>query len=207
MEEKEERLAVILLAAGESRRFNGNKMLAPVDGVPMYRIIVDKIMDIPAVSRVIVTRYREIIDYVEENAGGRITAVRNDRSELGISHSIQLGVRSCRDSGASAYMFAVCDQPWLSKESILKLADVFFESGKGIACLSYGGIPGNPVIFHERYLEELLALKGDIGGRAVMKNHPEDVEMMEAEDDRELADIDTRQEMRGKFSGLNNHHK
>lgn len=211
MKRNECRLSVILLAAGDSRRFNGNKMLSLIDGIPMYRHILGRIMGIPAYKRVIVTQYQEIIDYVREQAAeNMITPVRNEHSEWGISYSLKLGILSCDgeedqerpgavqaepDTGKlpeQAYLFAVCDQPWLTAESILKLVDAFYRSEKGIVCLSYGGKSGNPVIFHERYRKELLGLEGDTGGKAVMKKHMDDVELVEAGDAMELFDIDRR---------------
>lgn len=208
------RLSIILLAAGNSNRFHGNKMLAWIDGKPMYLHMVEKILQIPAYQKVLVTQYDEIITYLDSSLSKHacsqinqntilehnfesqnIQVVRNEHSDWGISHSIQLGLDYCtQNSGqnkADAYLFAVCDQPWLSLESIRKLINAYVNSEKGIACLSYNGSFGNPVIFDKVYYQELMNLKGDIGGKSILKKHNNDVLLVEINDSKELLDIDT----------------
>ena len=50
------------------------------------------------------------------------------------------------------------------------------------------GIPGNPCMFHESLIPELLQLTGDQGGRKVLKQHI--CRYVEIEDEKELMDID-----------------
>ena len=38
------KIALIMLAAGNSRRFGSNKLLYEIDGKPMYRYILEKLM-------------------------------------------------------------------------------------------------------------------------------------------------------------------
>lgn len=49
---------------------------------------------------------------------------------------------------------------------------------------------GNPVVFHEKYVDELLALEGDTGGREVLKRHPQDLFLCQVPDAQELKDYD-----------------
>ena len=65
-------------------------------------------------------------------------------------------------------------------------------SGKGIGCLSCQGELGNPAVFSNRYREELLALEGDVGGRRIIRRHPDDLFLCEVEDGRELVDVDVK---------------
>lgn len=198
------KLSIIMLAAGDSKRFHGNKMLIKIKDRPMYLYMIDKMQKVPATQKIIVTQYEEIIQYLKETGMDRaIKTVKNTHSEWGISYSIKLGVEACQsllpakekvDSLPDAYLFAVCDQPWLRKESILTLIETFVKSNKGIACLAYQGRLGNPVIFDSSYKEELLRLQGDIGGKSLVKNHLDDVEFVEVSNLFELLDIDTRQE-------------
>ncbi len=197
MKEKAVGLTIILLAAGDSRRFHGNKMLADIDGEAMFLRMVKNIQGITADKKVVVTQYREIIDYLCNSLRDPfIHTVKNDHSEKGISYSIQLGLEYCNDTtnSTNAYLFAVCDQPWLTQKSIEKLIKAYALSEKKIACLSYQGKLGNPVIFDEYYLKELLALEGDSGGKSIVNRHKDDVEIIEVDDEKELMDVDTRQD-------------
>lgn len=60
-----------------------------------------------------ITQYEEIQQEME-NYGIRV--IRNDAPEEGISHSIHLGIRNSED--ADAWMFVVCDQPYLRAETL-----------------------------------------------------------------------------------------
>ena len=49
----------------------------------------------------------------------------------------------------------------------------------------------NPVIFSPKYEKELLLLKGDVGGKKVVKKHLDDVFLYEVDNKEELEDFDT----------------
>ena len=57
---------------------------------------------------------------------------------------------------------------------------------------SHDGKAGNPVIFHERYVPELLRIEGDKGGKSVVNQHLEDVFLFGIPDAMELKDIDRK---------------
>ena len=57
-----------------------------------------------------------------------------------------------------------------------------------------GDREGNPNVFGRRYREELLALSGDRGGRGILKRHAGQVSWLEVSDERELTDLDTREQ-------------
>lgn len=85
------RINAVLLAAGSSSRFGSNKLMHPVKGKPMIRHMVDGVLSIKeSFHRVIlVTQYDEVVGEV---AGLPLQIVRNHHPELGLSHSIQLGM-------------------------------------------------------------------------------------------------------------------
>ena len=114
--------------------------------------------------------------------------------ELGISHSIHLAVKNFvdKDRDWDAVMFIVCDQPWLRRETVASMLRVYED---GILAAKSGDRKGNPVIFSKKYAEELLNLSGDVGGRQVMERHKEDVRFFEIEDEKELFDIDKKEQL------------
>lgn len=194
--ERERRVALVLLAAGDSRRFHGNKLLCTFQGKAMYRHITDQIAQLPEgffQKRILVTQYPEIAEVL---AGCGYETVMNHDSQLGISHSIHLALQALEQSGsdADAACFAVCDQPWLRKETVASLLSAWEESGKGLACLCHQGDFGNPAIFARKYWGELYKLCGDVGGKRVLRMHLDDLCLYEVEDGKELVDIDVRQE-------------
>ena len=184
---------MIYLAAGLSSRYGSNKLLEMVDDKPMYRHLLDilTIMKEEEPHRyelVVVTAYDEIEKAVE---GLTLKVVRNENQELGISHSIKLGIESCGEIGQHDHvMFAVADQPYIQEEELFGFIHMYQRSYKGIGCLSFDGVMGNPVIFQGKFVPELLALTGDTGGKAVVKAHPQEIFLYEAESEKSLQDLD-----------------
>lgn len=182
------KINLILLASGNSTRFKGNKLLALVNDKPMYMNVIEKILKLNFNKIILVTQYEEIRTALFEQP---IQVVMNNNSEIGISQSIKLGIES--DMEADAYMFMVCDQPFISTDTIQSLVDRFVQSGKGMACVQYKERLGNPTIFSKKYKDELLSLKGDVGGKAVMKKYMNDLELVQVTKKIELMDIDNKE--------------
>ena len=184
IEPEERRVAVILEAAGDSKRFGSNKLLHIMDdGRPMIASIFDAVRPLDVYKKVIVTQYDEVaglaVDY---------KVVMNDRPDLGISRSMQLGLMASGD--ADAYMFCVCDQPGLKTGTLQKLIEAYKKGTAGIVSLAWQGKMRNPKIFSSRYREELMKLSGDTGGRRIIASHIDDLLLVEAESEEEVKDID-----------------
>lgn len=187
-----DRLGVILLASGASSRFGGNKLLYALDGQTMAEKALQLICSLPVQKRVTVTRY-EAVRKAAQQRGCQV--VWNDHVEKGISRSICLGLKCCGDM--DGWMFLVCDQPWLKEESVGRLIRRWQESPRGIAALCHGDRTGNPVIFSQKYREELLQLNGDRGGKCVLRRHFQDVELVETAS-AELEDVDEKMDLSGR---------
>lgn len=186
---KEKKIAIALLAAGDSRRFGSNKLVSSFNGKPMYRSLTDQLALLPEslfARKILVTQYEEIAADLGQQG---YVVVRNTQCERGISHSIYLALKILPDE-IDAVCFAVCDQPWLQGATIEAFMRAWRSSGRGIGCLSFQGRTGNPVIFSRKYFPELFILIGDVGGKTVLKKHLDDVFYFEIENKKELLDID-----------------
>ena len=154
------------------------------DGKPMASHIIDIVRELDVYRKVLVTQYDEIAALAPD-----FKLAKNEHPELGISLSMQLGIEAAGD--ADAYMFCVCDQPYITKESICRLIDAYCSSDAGIVSLSWQGQMYNPKIFSSTYKDELMSLSGDTGGRQIIKDHEEDILLVEAKSEEEVLDIDT----------------
>lgn len=196
---------IIYMAAGNSRRFGSNKLLYELDGKPMYRHLLDHLVEIkdrynklksdsPVIDITVVTRYREILDYCSSIPDCH--AVLSPDSEKGISYTIKAGIMAVQEQKKTGmqdyYMFAVADQPYLKSQSVIKLIDRGLENtgGKQLAfSLRCGAAVGNPCVFNSSLIPQLLSLEGDKGGRSVAKKH--DCVYVDVADASELMDIDS----------------
>ena len=207
------KIAMIMLAAGNSRRFGANKLLYEIDGIPMYRHVLEQLDDTKKKIENIYSEYSDIVQLnnlyrnnitakiicniivitqydaiVEAVKTKEIQVLYNPHPEDGISSSVKIGLNASLD--AEAVLFTVADQPWLTSETICELIHVFLNTSKGIACVSCQGKMGNPCIFDRKYYNELLSLEGDKGGKKVIMKHLDDTQIYEIEEGRELEDID-----------------
>lgn len=188
------RYAIVLLAAGSSVRYGANKLLEETEGMPMYQHMLKVLSNFSAIrQRIVVSRYPEILEDAERLG---MQAVVNQQPELGISHSLILGLQEAiaENTDLKGVLFAVCDQPGLKADTISRLLRKAQENPGKIVCAGRKGRPGNPVVWDQRYFKELLGLAGDTGGRQVMKNYPGDILVLETAEG-ELRDIDRKEDM------------
>lgn len=177
------KIDLVILAAGNSTRFPSNKLLHPYEGTMLIQHVFDHIPKACFHQIVVVTQYAQIETLAQEYA---FITKYNDAPQKGISYSLQLGLMACMSSDGC--MFLVADQPWLTSASIKQLCERF--DGTHILCASSHGDIKNPVIFPNRYYEELLSLTGDIGGKKVVHRHLDACMCLEL-DEQELMDVDT----------------
>ncbi|MEG2420561.1 MAG: nucleotidyltransferase family protein [Oscillospiraceae bacterium] len=180
-------VCAVLLASGFSRRFGENKLLHPVEGTPLFLRAFAAVPAALFLRAAVVSQYEELLQTAAKSG---YLPLRNSHPEEGISSSLRLGLSGVAD-GADGVLFAVCDQPYLTAESVQRLVARFQQDPTKIAALSAQHRRGNPVIFPADLFGELFALTGDTGGSAVIKKHPHRLATVEVPP-RELSDMDYR---------------
>lgn len=183
-------IGCVVMAAGASLRFGGNKLLAPLDGKALVERVLDALLSARFKKIAVVTRYEEVRAIA---AARGFDCLINDRPELGLSHTVRLGTSALMES-CRAIMYLVADQPGLTRHSVEGLIALSRENPDRITALSHEGRRGNPVIFPRRFFPELLSLKGDEGGSHVIRAHEEALLLFEAAAG-ELIDVDTREDL------------
>ena len=172
-------------------------MLHKINKKPMYLHTLDKLIDLKKVNDnideiIFVTKYDEIINNLKNKD---IKVIKNNNSEFGISQSIKLGISN---SFNNAYMFIVCDQPYIKKETINKFINEFIRSKKNLGCVSNDSILLNPTIFTDKYKDKLLKLDGDKGGKKIILKNIYDLFIFDVLEKRELIDIDYKSQLENK---------
>lgn len=182
---------LILLAAGSSRRFGGNKLLAPLKGKPLYAwglSALDKVCrERGDCTLTVVSCYPEIREAARALDA---QAVDSPDSEKGQSYSIRSGLQALgRVEEGDFLLFLPADQPWITPNTIARLLD---EAGPDTwtVTAAFGERVGTPTLFSARLLPDLLALEGDRGGRKLMGRPGEPCLVIQAGSERELDDVD-----------------
>ena len=182
-------VGAVVLAAGLSARFGGNKLLARLGDRPLLGHALEVLCGAQGIARrAAVVSDARVAQLVRE-AG--LEVIKNDEPKLGQAHSIVLAAQAMRDMDALLLMAG--DQPLLRAATLTRLLRAFTESGKGIACLEDGTHRGNPAVFSAAYGERLLSLTGDRGAGALLRANEADLLVVPCTDADELSDADTPQ--------------
>ena len=182
---------LILLAAGSSRRFGGNKLLAPLKGKPLYAWGLSALHEVCRArgdcTLTVVSRYTEIRDAAQAVDA---QAVDSPDSEKGQSYSIRAGLQALGRVEEGDFLLCLpADQPWITPNTISRLLDAAGPD-TWTATAAFEERVGTPTLFSARLLPDLLALEGDRGGRKLMGRPGQPCLVVQADSARELDDVD-----------------
>ncbi|RKQ73078.1 NTP transferase domain-containing protein [Oceanibaculum indicum] len=187
---KAPRIAVLILAAGQSRRMGAqNKLLAQIDGKPMVARVVEIVRASKTGPITIVTGHEA--DRVKAALPGDIAFVHNPDYAAGLSTSLKAGI-SALPADIDGVLVCLGDMPRISPAMIDRLIAAFDPvEGREICVPTHKGKRGNPVLWGKRFLPEMAALAGDVGAKHLIGAHADLVVEVEMEEDGVLIDIDT----------------
>ena len=103
---------IIVLASGFSRRFQGNKLLYRIDGIPLIEHTLLKLTKLPANGIYVVTQYPEIINLANHY---NMTPIMNFEAMTGQASSIRIGLSH---SNSDQVLLIVADQPYIRQETL-----------------------------------------------------------------------------------------
>jgi molybdenum cofactor cytidylyltransferase len=184
-------IAVLILAAGESKRFGKTKQLLSIGTQTVLQKTTGNYTGSNA-GQVIVILGHQSEQIAASIRDLPVTVVINKNYKQGMGTSIAAGLAAIKP-GTEGIMLALADQPLIDTVTINFLIDAFKSGGKGIIIPVYKGKRGNPVIFDSKYKEQLMLLKGDVGGREIIRNNPGDVLEISVNSEGVLLDIDTEE--------------
>jgi molybdenum cofactor cytidylyltransferase len=169
-------IAIIILAAGASRRMRLPKQLLPYKRKGLLQHTIDEATKSKAAS---------VFFVLGANATEIQKSIRSERAHLvlneawpeGMSSSIRAGIAALPDS-VDAAIISLCDQPLLCSSVFDGLIDTFVSSGRSIVASEYAGSPGVPVLFARKHFPEIAALHGDLGARTIIEAHRENAALV-----------------------------
>jgi molybdenum cofactor cytidylyltransferase len=190
-------ISAIILAAGESKRMGEPKQLMPFGQSTILEKAIDNLLS-SAVNEIIVVLGYKAEEVLKTIATKPVKIAINPDYKQGMSTSIIAGL-SLIARQAQAVMLALGDQPLVDSQTINQLIEEFYNHDKGIVVPTYHGKRGHPVIFAIKYKQKLLELTGDIGGREVIKDHPDDILEVAVDSESVISDIDTRADYQSRL--------
>jgi len=184
-----EPVAGIVLAAGEARRYGRPKQLLDWHGQPFVRAVTQTALEAGLSPVIVVTgAYAEQVEAAIKDLPVKI--VRNKEWQNGQSASIRAGVRDGEGMGeVGAAIFLLADQPQVTPTILRALVERHAQDLPAIIAPLVQGQRANPVLFDRPTFPDLMALAGDVGGRAIFPKYK--VACVPWHDESLLMDIDT----------------
>lgn len=167
------KVSATILAAGQSSRMeNGNKLLLPINEIPMISHICNTVLTAGLDPVVVVTGCdNELVTQEIPTAINEI--IYNSHWQSGMASSIYSGI-SALPKNIDGNMIVLGDMPMLSKNTLDLLIDEFIvQHGDHIIYPIYEERQANPVIFPKKYFQEILSTTGDHGCKKVLKQYPD----------------------------------
>lgn len=165
----EARVAAVVLAAGESRRFGGRKQLAMFEG----RTLLEHVIEIAHAARL-----RPVVAVVPvwltrpASASDDLVWVRNGSPELGLSHSLRLGLEAL-STDTDAAVVLLGDQPGVTAATIDALLGA--RGTTGLVAAHADGRFAPPVVIERSRFRLADQVSGDVGLREIIANGHDDV--------------------------------
>ncbi|MBW2609359.1 MAG: nucleotidyltransferase family protein [Deltaproteobacteria bacterium] len=188
-----EKVAGIILAAGASTRMGSPKQLLHIGGVSLLDHALKEALnsELDIIILVLGSRAGEIKKGLKTALQDkRLRIIENRNFMDGISSSIIAGLSEVEDSYDNCMMI-LADMPNITSALINRLLHQYLSSGLLLGAIKTGNKRSHPVIFGRKLYRELRQLKGDTGARDLFLKYPDQVCLVEPEEDYDDMDIDT----------------
>ena len=171
----QDKTGIVILAAGNSSRLGRPKQLLEYKESTLLKNTISEALNVPN-SFVIVVTGANNQNIEKDLDSAAITLCFNEDWETGMSSSISKGLKEILhlNPDSEKCIFAVCDQPFVTSSIFENLINEYHKTQKGIVASAYSETLGTPVLFHKKYFNELLDLKGQEGAKKIIKKYLED---------------------------------
>ena len=188
--------AGIVLAAGMSSRFGRPKQLLELGGKSVLEWTLNACLNsrIECTYLILGYKHQQILETLSEKVRHpRLNIIVNRNYRKGQSTSLQAGILEIRDTFPSV-MFILGDQPLVDSPTINYLLECFWASEKNICVPFYQKVRGNPTIFSSMFYDKIGSIKGDVGARGIIEDHPDQVLKVAVKRLSFFHDIDTQKD-------------
>ena len=179
----------IILAAGEGKRMGKVKLTLPLGDKQLIEWVLQAVKLTPLDKYFLVVR-PEDKDIIKIGKAWGAEIVLNPDFRKGMSTSIKKALLKINTQEVEGFFLILGDQPLITAKIINKLIKSFSPGKEEIIVPYFKDKRGNPVLFDICWKDELMAVTGDVGGRVLIKAHPEKIKRVNISDRAILFDID-----------------
>ena len=183
-------ISAILLAAGQSKRMDGeNKLTKEIQGVPLIKHSVKNILASSIDELIIVLGHQKetIEKLIDMNE--KIKFVFNKDFESGMASSIKAGLNHLSNN-TEAFFICLGDMPMVNSNIYNQL--IKSRNQKNIIVPTYNGQQGNPVLFDKSMKEKVLNITGDVGAKKILELNKDKILNLEINDQGIMKNFNTK---------------
>jgi molybdenum cofactor cytidylyltransferase len=176
VEEYNQNIGIVILAAGASTRMGTPKQLLRYQERTLLRHTIE--VAIASVCQPIVVVLGANAQLIKPDISQlSIQIVENLQWTKGMSSSLRVGIQELTTSypKVEAAIVMLCDQPFISANIINQLALAYYSTNQPIIACEYAETLGVPALFSDRLFPELITLTGGEGAKQVIKKHSQEV--------------------------------
>lgn len=190
-------LALIILAAGESKRMGQPKQLLPWNGTTLLGHCIQQATQcyIKDVFVVLGAHYKTIY---ETHKTFNVTFLNNTSEFKGLSASIAFGVQHISKFNYDGVLFVLADQPQLTSMHLNKMIELYHNTSNIITTTYPNKKSGVPVLFGAKYFNDLILNTSVKGAQTIIKQYKNAVASLQPM--QPLEDIDTPEDYKLLYS-------
>lgn len=185
---KEAHIAAIVLAAGVGSRAGRNKLLADINGRPLFLSALEAAIKSKASPVFLITGHQA--EYMEEYLEDiDVSVIYNSAYRSGVRTSIDLGVKSI-PSFCEGVVIIPADMPQISAEHINKMINAFKKGeGRQLIISEYQGIKRNPILWGKDLYDFVDIVPENADLRPVFMEHSDYTTQIKTKDEKEVFDV------------------
>ncbi len=185
----------VLLAAGESKRFNSPKQLALWHGISFVKTVADKLVHSPLKPVfVLVGANADLVRKELENS--QVGVLYTDLWAKGQSESVKKAIETLPEF-CEAVVFVLVDQPQIDLKLIETLLIKYAITKAEIIAFEFNHQIRHPVLFSRKVFHQLLAISGEAGGRQIFSQFPPLT--IDMSDPEQAIDFDTVEDLNAYY--------
>ena len=183
-------ISAILLAAGQSKRMNGeNKLTKKIQGIPLIKHSVKNILASSIDELIVVLGYqKEVIEKIIDK-NEKVKFVFNKNFESGIASSIKIGLNHLSEK-TEAFFICLGDMPMINQDVYNQL--IRSRNNKEIIVPTYKGQQRNPILFSKSMKSIIISIEGDIGAKKILEQNKDKILKVKIDDINITKDFNTK---------------
>ncbi|MGY6649213.1 nucleotidyltransferase family protein [Wenyingzhuangia sp. IMCC45574] len=184
--------ALLVLAAGASKRMGSPKQLLPIKDQILLTVVVQQALQVCENDTYVVlgANFNTVSEHLKDFSSKILFNMNWDQ---GIGSSIAFGISEIHSlQKYDQVVLLLADQPTVVAQDIQDLIKYHIQHINKITvtrCKNYIGVPA---VFDASFFEEMMQLSDDYGAKTIVKKHIDQVSLFKI--DREIWDVDTQED-------------